>query len=180
MTGPKMDLAQFFAHVDDVQTRMRADGLVTVYIQHDTLTPGNIRATLEDTPVASVPKAGDILDLPNAGHMGVAVRWRVARIEPLASGVAVIAHCEDAPPPTPVHDKVAAMADHLSSVGEFLDWLSGEGFEICVPDDKHGYVWCGKRRDTLLAAFADIDPLELEREKLALLEFQRALNAKTG
>lgn len=96
-----MDLRHFLSHVEEVQERMRADGVVTVYVQHDILTPYNVRATMEDVAVAAVPQVGAILDHPYAGFDGAPARWRVARVEELASGTGVILHCTDAPPATP-------------------------------------------------------------------------------
>lgn len=90
-----MSLEQFFDHVDDVQEQMRARGIVTVYFQHDTLTPGNVRATWEDHPVAELPKVGDVLVLPHAGFYGSPGHWRVKDVEILASGAGALVTMTD-------------------------------------------------------------------------------------
>lgn len=88
-------LEQFFDHVDQVQADMRARGVVTVYFQHDQLTPGQVRATREDVPIRDVPEEGAAIDLPHAGYMGAPAHWRVKRVEWLA-GPGVVLHMTDA------------------------------------------------------------------------------------
>jgi hypothetical protein len=90
----------------------------------------------------------------------------------------------------PEHAKLMAVRDRSQAVGEFLDWLQHEqGYSICEwserveEDDEHEYRpagWVNLHRpiDSWLAQFYQINPVRLEEEKRAMLDAQRALNAR--
>ena len=78
--------------------------------------------------------------------------------------------------PTPELDKMLAVKAESQPIGEFLDWLGGEGIHLCtyresangfadgffVPDDR--------RIEQLLADYFDIDLQRAEEERTALLD----------
>lgn len=86
----------------------------------------------------------------------------------------------------PEHDKLAAVADDSHTIGEFLEWLSGEGITLCTWRDRatidqdmlqagvvfieadHHYP-VGWSLEETLARYFDIDQNKLEAEKRALL-----------
>lgn len=87
-----MTLPEFFTDVACQMNAMREAGLVTVYFQHETITPGNVRFTWEDHPIREVPEEGDLICHPHAGYWGTPARWHITKIQWLA-GPGVIAHC---------------------------------------------------------------------------------------
>jgi hypothetical protein len=50
---------------------------VHLYFMHDTLTPDNVRATLD---LLAVPTVGDVLDVEHGGYMGAVGHWRVTLV----------------------------------------------------------------------------------------------------
>lgn len=76
-----MSLPEFFNHVDAVHAGRLARGVRTIYFQHDTLTPNNIRATWDDIPVENVPRVGAILALRGFGYDGADGQWKVTRVD---------------------------------------------------------------------------------------------------
>lgn len=69
-------------------------GVRTVYFLHNTLTPGNVRATRQNIPLADVPKVGQVVDLPGAGLYGADVQWRVDDVEDTGPAAYTI-YCKD-------------------------------------------------------------------------------------
>ncbi len=63
----------------------------SVYLMHDTLTPGNVRRAWHDAP--SVPRVGDEVQ-GDLGYNGARVTWRVERVEWMdgVSGRAAMLH----------------------------------------------------------------------------------------
>lgn len=71
-----------------------------LYLIHDQLTPGNVRATLD---VDELPVVGDVLDLPEPGFNGEPARWKwkVSLIEPISGANSATVYCTDAPKDSP-------------------------------------------------------------------------------
>lgn len=75
----------------------------------------------------------------------------------------------------PEHEKIKALEGANQRVGDFIEWLGEQGYEIAhYPTLENGEQsvnlrWCGKNRDDLLAAHFDIDRNKLEEEKQAML-----------
>jgi hypothetical protein len=88
-------------------------------------------------------------------------------------------------PPCPEHDRLKVakteVRDATQLVGEFLEWLTDSDEAGYVIADRRGdeLVPCGVRNTELIANFFGINENALESEKMALLEYQRALNAAT-
>lgn len=87
-------------------------------------------------------------------------------------------------PQTPTLDKVLRIAEQSQRIGEFLDWLGEQGYHIAVwqkysehPSSGQYLEYTGKRPDDLLHDYFGIDAAAEEREKRALLEWTRAINA---
>jgi hypothetical protein len=94
MTDP-MTLDQFWDHVTEVQADSRAKGEVTLYFQHQTLTPGIVRATWENVPLYQIPKPGTELSLAGFGYEGTDGIWEVVSTEMHASGTGVTVTMKD-------------------------------------------------------------------------------------
>jgi hypothetical protein len=91
-----MTLTQFFRQVHASQQHMKENGLANVYIQHDTLTPHNVRIARKDVPLPDVPKVSDIIEDPHAGYMGAPARWVVTAVDQIAPWAYTVT-CSDAP-----------------------------------------------------------------------------------
>jgi hypothetical protein len=97
-------------------------------------------------------------------------------------------------PETPEHDKLHEVRERSQAIGEFLEWLGERGVSLAVRHQhsdgcrEDGFLICDFREDELasfafqtnqlLAEFFEIDLDTLEAEKTALLDYQRALNAR--
>ena len=69
----------------------------------------------------------------------------------------------------PECDKIVAVHDQSQKLGEFLDWLREQGWELCeIWDD--GWYPIHKPAEQLLAEFFGIDLNKVEAERRALLE----------
>lgn len=72
----------------------------------------------------------------------------------------------------PEHDKLKALNGHNQTVGQFLEWLSEQGIDLCRYDDSvskyHPYPITDSHT-SLMAKFFEIDENKLEAEKLAML-----------
>ena len=53
--------------------------MTTVYILHDTLTPGSARKQWQMPLGSELPMVGDCIEFEDAGHMGAHVEWTVTR-----------------------------------------------------------------------------------------------------
>lgn len=86
-----------------------------------------------------------------------------------------------AEPKTPEHEKLKAAKfegrDATQLIGEFLnEFLPGEGVRLAKYNDREGELYeVGNKRE-LIAKFFGINENALESEKMALLEYQRAMN----
>lgn len=69
----------------------------------------------------------------------------------------------------PEHEKLKALGGANQTVGDFIEWLGENGYEIAQRDKYGGLYWCGKSRDQLISAFFEIDRDKLEAEKRAML-----------
>lgn len=97
-------------------------------------------------------------------------------------------------PETPTLDKMRSVRDKSRAIGEFLEWLQSEQkvqlmlyhehTDRCLDED--GDHQCGLSEDSvvpecrsierLLAEFFEIDLVEVEKERVTLLDWQRAQN----
>jgi len=81
----------------------------------------------------------------------------------------------------PEHEKLHLVVADSQKLGEFLDWLGHEGLTICTFDPQREEApWLPLYRplSQLLADYFGIDLAILEAEKRAMLDAQRALNAR--
>lgn len=90
-------------------------------------------------------------------------------------------------PRTPELNKRAAVLDEANSIGGFLDWLTGEGggdvhLMRWVRDDTGDdrLVADGRSFEQLLAGYFGIDLDEVNAERMALLDYLRAVNAEVA
>lgn len=85
-------------------------------------------------------------------------------------------------PEYPEHDKLRAVNDRSQVVGEFLDWLDGEGIRLARATETGLYDWILVRESPreLIAKFFEIDLNQIEREKRMMLAEQRLLNRRSG
>ena len=68
-------------------------------------------------------------------------------------------------------DKMLAVGDKSQPIGEFLEWLIGQGLIICKFSDNHGeYIPHYEPIERLLARFFGIDLDKVEAEKRKILE----------
>ena len=75
----------------------------------------------------------------------------------------------------PEHEKLKALGGANNTVGNFLSWLSDEGYTICRFDEKRGeYFPTFTPIQEWIAQFFEIDPVALENEKVAMLDMLRA------
>lgn len=78
----------------------------------------------------------------------------------------------------PEHDKLRAVKDQTQAAGEFVEWLRGEGYVIAQhPEDRDALYPANTPLEDLLAQWQDIDRDALEREKRAMLDILREMNA---
>jgi len=75
-------------------------------------------------------------------------------------------------PETPELEKMRGVREESQKIGQFLDWLRGEGMQIVDGDDEPLYLSI----EQLLAKYFEIDLEKVEEERRALLAYQRALN----
>ena len=69
-------------------------------------------------------------------------------------------------PPTPQCDLLRSVSEKRRTIQNFIDWCYEQG-----KNDLLEY-----RSDELIYGFLEIDPVELENERQALLDYQWALN----
>ena len=88
--------------------------------------------------------------------------------------------------PYPEHTRLHAVVDKSQAIGEFIEWLSGQGYVIAergtsaADDDRseHRLYSLNRTPQSYLAQYFDIDPVKIEREKRAMLDLIRANNEK--
>ena len=81
----------------------------------------------------------------------------------------------------PEHKKLKVVKDRSQAIGDFIEWLGARGMAVCDFDPTYlrdNYVPTRIPINKLLAEYFEIDLDRLEEEKLAMLDEQRALNAK--
>lgn len=98
----------------------------------------------------------------------------------------------------PEHEKLKALGESRSAVQNFLDWLDEKGWTISENialcrkcDERTENCECArpdfndehlqpiyKRKEIIMAEHFEIDLRVLEKEKLAMLDFQRELNQR--
>lgn len=80
-------------------------------------------------------------------------------------------------PATPELDRQSALLDKANEVGRFIEWLNWEKkYEICAPQEGSrtgAFYPVNKSPLVLLEEFYEIDPMEIEKERRALLEWLR-------
>jgi len=76
------------------------------------------------------------------------------------------------------HEKLAEISDKSQAIGEFLDWLTGEGVMLCEVGLHDRYWPIQTTIPNLLAEYFGIDQEKLEREKRLMLDHMRRRNAK--
>ena len=74
------------------------------------------------------------------------------------------------------HEKLQKIQEQSQLCGEFLEWLSGQGYVLARWGEDDLLYSVRAPRDKLLAEFFEIDLDKLEQEKQQLLEEQRQLN----
>lgn len=83
----------------------------------------------------------------------------------------------------PECDKFLLVSAESEKIGEFIDWLSRQGIQLCtwVENDRKiitggDYFPTNMNITELLAQYFDIDLQKIEQEKRAMLEELRELN----
>lgn len=73
--------------------------------------------------------------------------------------------------PVPEHDKLRIVSNESHTCGGFYDWLTTDkGYILCELDRYDRYQPVGRRIQSLLAEYFDIDETKLEAEKVAMLD----------
>jgi len=73
--------------------------------------------------------------------------------------------------PTPELDKIGAIKEQSQTIGEFLDWLSEEGFTICEWDeDRQEFLTHHQSIEERLGDYFGIDVEEAARERQRILD----------
>lgn len=74
----------------------------------------------------------------------------------------------------PEHDKLTAVAAETQAAGEFIDWLTEQGYVLAKHNGTGDYLYEAPRSLTaLLADWKEIDQDKLEAEKRRMLEVIR-------
>ena len=68
----------------------------------------------------------------------------------------------------PEHDKLRAIRHQSQTVGDFLEWLEENGMEVGVWDGDWFHP-SNRNKESLLAAYFEIDQAKLEREKRVMI-----------
>jgi hypothetical protein len=79
----------------------------------------------------------------------------------------------------PECDKLLKAAPESQKLGEFIDWLTDNGYHLCTQQKTEGepseqYLPCHENIEEILALYFDIDLKKVEQEKRALLDAIRA------
>lgn len=83
---------------------------------------------------------------------------------------------DDKPSAYPEHEKLAAVKDQSQAIGEFLDWLNGDGVHLARWDEEWDrYFPVHESINALLARRFGIDLDRIEAEKRAMLDEIRAV-----
>lgn len=81
----------------------------------------------------------------------------------------------------PEHEKMAAVKDRSQAIGEFIEWLNGQGIVMAQYQPVEGYsnhvlLPTAERIETVLARYFAIDLRAIEAEKQAMIEAMREMN----
>lgn len=83
----------------------------------------------------------------------------------------------------PECDKLSSISAESEKIGEFIDWLSSQGIQLCTWVENHRKIITGgdyfptnMNITELLAQYFDIDLQKIEQEKRAMLDKLRELN----
>lgn len=80
-------------------------------------------------------------------------------------------------PETPLLQKLRIERDKTLVLGQFLDWLEDEEIHLAAYDERgHSLDTIVYSKERIIGRFLGIDPTELDKEREALLEYQRWLN----
>lgn len=79
-------------------------------------------------------------------------------------------------PETPMLEKLRSVRHESQQIGEFLEWLEHQGIHLMTygEGDELSPDYRGVER--LLADYFEIDLVQVEKERQALLEWQQKLN----
>lgn len=88
-------------------------------------------------------------------------------------------------PNIPQHEKLKTLQGDAECVGEFIDWLSDEGIQLCEKKahlySEDGAMYPVDRTiEEMIAGFLGIDRDALEREKVSILNYQRQMTESAG
>lgn len=75
----------------------------------------------------------------------------------------------------PEHDKLSEVKTQTQAIGEFLDWASDSGVQLCRLEDNDHFYPVGSFMP-LLAEWAGIDMDKIEAEKRQMLDELRKAN----
>ena len=73
--------------------------------------------------------------------------------------------------PTPELDKMLDNQNESQAIGEFLDWLTSEGYAICELNKHNEWHHVRKGIEQLLADYFNVDLKKAEQEKRAILTY---------
>jgi uncharacterized LabA/DUF88 family protein len=80
-------------------------------------------------------------------------------------------------PETSTLDKMLSVHEDSQKIWEFLNWLEREkNMHMCKLDNNNFYARSYVKYASLLAEYFEIDLKQAEKEKVALLEYQREIN----
>jgi hypothetical protein len=76
----------------------------------------------------------------------------------------------------PEHAKLASIPEPVrQAVGDFIGWLDEESLTLCTFHSRHEeFTPAWRSRESLMAAFFEIDMAKVEDEKRAMLDALRA------
>lgn len=82
----------------------------------------------------------------------------------------------------PESDKLGRILEERSTINEFVEWLSGQGIQLCsVPESmNHTLMPISESSDSLVMRMFGIDPAVLEKERRAMLESMARANDFNG
>jgi hypothetical protein len=69
----------------------------------------------------------------------------------------------------PEHDKLNRVKNQTQTIGEFLEWLGEQEYEICGTDKYDRYMPTPLTDQQLLAKYVGVDENKLELEKRKML-----------
>jgi hypothetical protein len=82
-------------------------------------------------------------------------------------------------PPVPECEKLRCYREEIGSIRRFLEFLDEQRLFIAAVDDDGDYYLALDSREQLIYRHFGIDGQALERERRALLDYQRVLTARS-